>query len=230
MHGERAVTRLHYELMHGLIESGACPSNPELADRLGLSLSGVEDLLRQLSEIHGVVLHPHVCKPWIIHPFSLTPTINWIESERGSWWAPCVWCALGVATLVGGEVHIHSRIAAESEALVIPVRDGELLGRHELFVHFAIPPAQAWDNVHEHCSMVLPFRSVDEVHDWCNRHRLPLGQPVPLHQVAHLARSWYGSHAKPDWHKWTMAEAQEIFHAAGLCSDFWNLGIKDGRF
>jgi hypothetical protein len=37
--------------------------------------------------------------------------------------------------------------------------------------------------------MVLPFRSANEIHEWCNRHRLPLGQPVPLHQVAHINMS-----------------------------------------
>jgi hypothetical protein len=60
----------------------------------------VEELLRSLADSHGVVLHPYACEPWVIHPFSLTPTVNWIQGERVSWWARCVWCALGVAVLV----------------------------------------------------------------------------------------------------------------------------------
>lgn len=78
--------------------------------------------------------------------------------------------------------------------------------------------------------MVLPFHSRVEILDWSNRHTLPQGEAVPLHQVARLAQLWYGSHADPGWHKWTVAEAQSIFHRAGLTADFWNLGGHRGKF
>ena len=29
--------------------------------------------------MNGLVLHPHAARPWVIHPFLLTPTLNWIE-------------------------------------------------------------------------------------------------------------------------------------------------------
>lgn len=230
MHDPANLTRLHYELVHGLLESGTCPSNADLAARLNIRVASVENLLRDLAAIHGVVLHPHSCTPWVIHPFSLTPTLNWVEKEDRGWWAPCIWCALGVATLAGGEVRIHSRYGAEGEPLTIPVLDGEPQGFETVVVHFAIPPSRAWDNVHEHCAMVLPFHSAGEIRAWSTRHGLPVGEPVPLRQVARLARVWYGSHARPDWHKWTVAEAQQIFRDAGLQSDFWNLGEKAGKF
>jgi hypothetical protein len=230
MDSQPAITRLHYELIHGLIQTGVCPTNADLSRQLGLPLSEIEDQLRALAAIHGVVLHPHTPAPWILHPFSLTPTINWIESENHSWWAPCIWCALGVATLVGGDVQIHSRYGAEGESVTIPVTHGRPAGFETAVVHFAIPPARAWNNVLEHCAMVLPFRNTDEIAPWCSRHGLPRGEAVPLHQVARLATLWYGSHAQPDWHKWSVAEAQAIFHRAGLQSDFWNLEPREGKF
>ncbi|MBZ5618604.1 MAG: alkylmercury lyase family protein [Acidobacteriia bacterium] len=230
MPDEPTLSRVHYELIRGLVERSACPANSELADRLGVSTGRVEELLGCLSDIHGVVLHPHICEPWIVHPFSVTPAINWIEGRRGGWWAPCVWCALGVAVVVGGEVRIHTRLGGEAEPLTIPVIDGEPPGFDELWVHFAIPPARAWENVHQHCSMVLPFRSPEGIHEWCNRHRLPRGEGLPLRQVARLARLWYGSHGDPTWHKWTVAEAQNIFRQTGLHSQFWDLGPGIGRF
>ena len=225
-----ALSRLHYELISGLTHSGACPTNTDLALRFGATTSEIDDLLRALADMHGVVLHPHRPAPWIVHPFSITPTINWIEGRGRSWWAPCIWCAFGVATLVGGEVRLHSRYGAECDPIIIPVRDGQPLGFESVVVHFAIRPARAWDNVHEHCSMVLPFRSADEVTRWSTRHNLPRGEAVPLHQVAALANHWYGSHAQPDWHKWSVAEAQEIFRSAGLTSPFWSLESMEGRF
>lgn len=230
MPDEQALTRVHYELVRGLVEHGACPTNSELAHLLGVDAEQVEALLQGLRDIHGVVLHPHVCEPWIVHPFSLTPTIHWIEGKPGSWWAPCVWCALGVANVVGGTTRIHTRIGGEADLLTIDVDNGEPVGGDEVWVHFAIPPARAWDNVHQHCSLVLPFRSREEIRDWCARHRLQHGQDVPLRQVAHLARRWYGSHGNPTWHKWTIAEAQDIFHRSGLTLEFWQLGSSDDKF
>ncbi|MBV8865940.1 MAG: hypothetical protein JO210_11145 [Acidobacteriaceae bacterium] len=230
MTAERVLSQLHYELIRALIQRGVCPTNFELAEKMRVSPEKVEQRLRSLADIHGVVLHPHACEPWVLHPFSLTPTINWIEDLRSSWWSPCIWCALGVAALVGGEVRIHTRYGAESEPLVIPVLDGQLGAFDRTYVHFAIPPARAWDNVHQHCSMVLPFRSENDIDEWCSRHRLPRGEAVPLHQVARLAKLWYGSHSNAGWRKWTVAEAQEIFYQAGLRSGFWDLGSRIGKF
>jgi hypothetical protein len=108
--------------------------------------------------------------------------------------------------------------------------DGKPVGSDEYYVHFAIPPAQAWQNVHQHCSLVLPFRTPEEIRVWCDKHQLPYGEPVPLRQVADLARIWYGTHANPEWRKWTVAEAQNIFRQAGLTSHFWDLEEKSGKF
>ena len=230
METHAALAQLHYELVHELIQNGSCPANAELSQRMEMPPADIEELQRSLAAIHGVVLHPYAAEPWIIHPFSLTPTLNWIEGNERSWWAPCIWCALGVAALAGSAVHIHSRYGAEAEPLTIPVIDGRPVGFESVYVHFAIPPARAWNNVHEHCSMVLPFRSAEEIPQWSKRHRLPLGEAVPLHQVAELAAVWYGQHAEPDWHKWSVAEAQAIFQRVGLRSDFWNLEPRAGKF
>ena len=78
--------------------------------------------------------------------------------------------------------------------------------------------------------MVLPFRSADLVERWCERHALPQGKVIPLAQVARLATVWCGSHAKPDWRKWTVSEAQTIFHDTGLTDEFWDLGARRGKF
>jgi hypothetical protein len=97
-------------------------------------------------------------------------------------------------------------------------------------VHFAVAPSQAWRNVHEHCSLVLPFHSTNDIRTWCLRHGLQFGEPVPLQQVAALAKAWYSTHADSDWHKWSIEEAQEIFRQVGLQSSFWALSQVSGRF
>lgn len=230
MPNNSSATRLHYELVRSLLERSVCAPTSELRALLGISGAELDRLFEELAALHGVVLHPHTCEPWVVHPFSLTPTLNYIEGERGAWWTPCLWCGFGVATLAGGATRLHTRLGAEVEPIVIDAKDGEPVTRDDLWVHFAVPPAQAWNNVHQHCAMVLPFRSPADISDWSRRHGLPLGEAVPLRQVARLAKLWYGTHADPSWHKWSIAEAQQIFQQAGLVSEFWDLGPKTGEF
>ncbi len=52
---------------------------------MGVALEQVEQLLRSLADSHGVVLHPYTCEPWVIHPFSLTPT-NWYRCYSDPDW------------------------------------------------------------------------------------------------------------------------------------------------
>lgn len=227
---EELLAAVHYHMVRGLIDEGACPNNDELAARTGIDRARLEDALQELAAVHGVVLHPHECRPWVVHPFSLTPTLNWVQGSRRGWWAPCVWCAFGVAALAGGDVTIHNRIAGAAEAIEIIVRDGVPVEAERMWVHFAIPPAHAWDNVHLHCSLVLPFREAEEIAEWCERHKLPQGEAVPIGQVAELARAWYGRHAARNWRKWSVAQAQDIFAGAGLTGKFWDLGDRAGKF
>ena len=223
--------RAHHVIIRTLIDSGAWPSNAELQRMIGVDEATLRDALRELEEIHGVALHPSDGAPWVIHPFSSTPTGTYVEGRRHGWWAPCLWCGLGVAALVGGDVRIHSRIGGGAEPIAIDVQDGRLAAGHaECHVHFAIPPRDAWKNVHAHCAMLLPFHAEKDARAWSTRHGLPFGEVITLDQTAVLAKAWYGHHADPDWHKWTIAEAQSILAAAGLRSPFWSLGDQSGRF
>lgn len=228
--GIEDVSLLHHRIIRDLLDTGRCPANPELASCLQISEAELEARFRSLEATHGIVLHPDRAAPWVIHPFSLTPTATWVETTDRGWWAPCLWCALGIATLAGGDVRVYSRLGGEGESVTIQVRDGEPVDPGSLCVHFSIRPADAWNNVHAHCAMVLPFRTRDDVRKWTARHALPSGESIPLGQVAALARRWYGGHADPHWRKWSVAEAQEIFHAVGLKSEFWNLGAVSGRY
>jgi hypothetical protein len=54
MMADESLSRLHYELIRTLIESGRCPSNAELASRLGTSLAELEAQLHALADMHGL--------------------------------------------------------------------------------------------------------------------------------------------------------------------------------
>jgi hypothetical protein len=221
---DQAIGEAHSAIIQQLLTTGRCPSRFQLATNLKTTEHDVESRLVRLAEIHGIVLHPHEPECWVVHPFSTTPTLHWVDGGTRSWWAPCIWCALGIATLAGGHVTIHTRKGGESKCLVIDVEDGRPSSISDnLVVHFSIPPRIAWQNVHRHCALVLPFNSENDAKSWCEIHGHPSGEVVPMRKVAHLARLWYGTYANTDWRKWTVSQAQEIFRTAELTSAFWRL-------
>lgn len=67
----------------------------------------------------------------------------------------------------GGTTHISTRYGAEAEPLTITVLNGELAGFSQLLVHFAIPPARAWDNAHQ----AAPA-SLNPIQCWRGRNRM----------------------------------------------------------
>jgi Alkylmercury lyase len=221
---DQALGEVHGAIVQKLLATGKCPGRFQLANDLKTTPDDVEARLRGLEKKHGIVLHPHEPEPWVIAPFSTTPTLHWVDAGTRSWWAPCIWCALGIAALASGHVQIHTRIGAEGKPVVIDVEGGHPSSAFgNLLVHFSVPPKSAWDNVHKHCALILVFESVEDVFCWGEAHGHPVGELVPMRQVAHLARLWYRTHANTDWRKWSVGQAQDIFQTAGLTSDFWQL-------
>ncbi len=226
---EQTDMAVHHRLVQQLIDRGRISSSAELATELGVTHSELDASFLRLAASHSLVLHPHKNEPWVIHPFSLSPTHTWVSRGERGWWAPCLWCGLGVANLVGGDVTLHCRIGGEAEAIQIEVRDGQPMDAG-LWAHFPERPALAWNNVHHFCARLLPFRQASDVGLWAERHGFALGQVLPLTQLADLARRWYGRHADPFWRKATIEEASAIFAAAGLTGEFWQLAPRAGAF
>ena len=221
---------VHHHVLTGVVRDGHAPAPGELAAALEEAPDRIAGSLRRLHDGHGLVLHPDASDVWIAHPFSLSPTATWVAADGGrGWWAPCIWCAAGVAALAAPTATIHARAGGEAEPIAIALVDGRVVGTSPV-VHFPIPPRDAWSNVVHFCASVLPFRRAGDVDAWCQRHRVPRGEVVSMAQALDLGRAWYGRHLDRDWRKWTIAEAQAIFDEVGLTGDFWRLPTGPGRF
>lgn len=223
------LSRVHRGLIQPIRQSGRAPSVADLAHTLAVEPEIVRATLEDLALTHGVVLHPHVCEPWVLHPFSLSPSATWVEAGERGWWAPCMWCAFGISALVKGPLTIHTRLGGEAEDIDIHVEDNRVR-ESALWIHFAVPPRAAWDNVHHFCATVLPFRSPTQVEAWSARHAIPVGAVIPIQQCADLGREWYQTYAEANWRKWSVREAAEIFARVGLTTPFWSLPATDGGF
>ena len=222
-------SNLHYWIIKGIIDNGFAPSIEDLSKTLKGSADDIKNGLIRLQEYHGVVLHPNEVKIWAIHPFSLAPTNFYVRAATGEWWGNCAWCSLGVAALLREDVTITTTIGAETEQIDINIINGELQEKNYL-IHFPIPMEHAWDNVIYTCSNMLVFENEQQIDEWTNKHNLPKGDIQPIENIWNFSKKWYGNHLDPNWTKWTIEEAKDMFREFGLLGRTWKLNGSKDRF
>ena len=220
---------LHYTILKHIVDKGFAPDVDALSEILKTGTTEIEKGLYALQEYHGVVLQPKEAKIWVIHPFSLAPTNFLVKSERGLWWGNCAWCSLGVAALLNEDVTITTNLGAHDEQVIIHIIDGEVQEKN-LFIHFPIPMKKAWDNVVYTCSNMLVFKDEEQINKWTVRHNIPKGDAQPINNVWQFSKKWYGNHLNPQWEKWTMQEAKDIFSEFNLTNKIWDIETSASRF
>tara|TARA_Y100000385_G_scaffold287887_2_gene353175 strand:- start:3530 stop:4210 length:681 start_codon:yes stop_codon:yes gene_type:complete len=222
-------SNLHYSIIKGIIDKGFAPNVEELSKTLNVDNNEIVNGLKDLQEYHGVVLHPNEPKVWVIHPFSLAPTNFYVKTKNGEWWGNCAWCSLGVAALLQDDVKITTTIGAETEQIEINIISGEIQEKN-YFIHFPIPMKNAWDNVIYTCSNMLVFESEEQIDKWSKKHNIPKGDIQPIDRIWNFSKKWYGNHLNPDWAKWTIEEAKEMFREFELNDRIWKLDDSNERF
>lgn len=220
---------LHYSILKGIIDKGFAPSIEDLSETLEVGKDEIIKGLFDLQEYHGVVLHPNEPKVWVIHPFSLAPTNFYVRTNKGEWWGNCAWCSLGAAALLGDDVTITTTIGAETKQIEINIIGGEIQEKN-LYIHFPIPMKNAWDNVIYTCSNMLVFENEQQVEEWSKKHNIPKGDIQSIEKIWSFSKKWYGNHLNPEWTKWTIEEAKQIFNEFELQNKTWDLGSSKERF
>ena len=225
------ITRsiLHYTIIREIIDKGYAPDVERLSEMMNLEPEHVIQGLYDLQEYHGVVLHPNKPKIWVIHPFSLAPTNFYVETKSGAWWGNCAWCSLGIAALLEDDVKITTTIGGENQQVEINIREGYIMEK-QFYIHFPIPMQRAWDNVIYTCSNMLIFENEQQIDQWTQKHDIPKGDIQPIDRIWQFSKKWYGNHLNPDWTKWTIREAKEMFREFELTGEIWNLDDSNDRF
>ena len=222
-------SKLHYTIIRKIIDSGFAPGVEELSKILRADKEEVIKALYDLQDYHGVVLHPHEPKVWVVHPFSLAPTNFYVRSKNGEWWGNCEWCSLGIAALLQDDVKITTILGAETKQIEIHIVNGEIQEKN-YYIHFPIPMKNAWDNVIYTCSNMLVFENEEQVNTWTDKHNIPKGDIQPIDKIWNFSKKWYGNHLNPEWTKWTIDEAKQIFKDFELENKIWSLGDSKERF
>ena len=209
-------------LTRAIARLGHAPSLEQLSQGFSRPLVEIENSLQRLADAHALLLHPGTTRPWVVHPFALSPGSCWVETGQGGYWANCLYCACGIAAALKCDAHIHTRYGGEAQPVSFEVADGALIDTGDVF-HLSTPAARWWDNVIFACASFQPFRSEGAVDDWCRRHDLPKGAVLTLPRLWQFASDWYGDYLKEPWKRRTPEEVRALFRRHGLTGRFWAL-------
>ena len=199
---------------------GHAPSNFELADAAAATVDAVETSLRRLHDSHALLLHPHKCELWVVHPFALAPGGCWVETAERGYWANCLYCGFGIAAALESDALFTARLGGEGVTATWRVENGRLVDGSGVF-HLSTPVARWWDNVIFACSSFQPFAAEADIAPWCERHAIPRGAVLTMDALWCFASDWYGSYLREPWRKRTTEEVRALFATHGLTGPFW---------
>jgi len=203
-----------------IADLGYSPPLATLAEAAGTTVDETLQSLGRLHDSNALLLHPDRCRPWVVHPFALSPGSCWVETPRRGYWANCLYCGLGIAAALRSDARITTRLGGEGETRVFRVENGELIESDFVF-HLSTPVARWWDNVIHACASFQPFASEDEVDPWCERHALPRGAVLSPATLWRFAFDWYGACIDQPWRKRSPDEVRALLDRHGLTGPFW---------
>ncbi|WP_133869697.1 organomercurial lyase [Ilumatobacter fluminis] len=138
---------LRHWIYDALATRGRAPSKHEVADRVG-GEAAATTALADLQDAHMVVLGADGDITMAL-PFANRPTGHVVVGDEMSWWANCAWDALAIPAAIGCDATIEADWLDTGRPVDLAVRDGDLVGDTEGFVHFHVPARRWWDDIEE---------------------------------------------------------------------------------
>lgn len=139
-------TAVRAEVYRLFIEQGRAPVPAELATSLGLAQADVEESLQRLADEHALVLAPGTPYIWMANPLSALPTPYRVKASGREWFGNCIWDALGIVAMLGGDGTVVTWCADCGDQQTVVIAGGELADGGGI-VHYAVPAAQWWDDI-----------------------------------------------------------------------------------
>ena len=137
--------RLH--IYNTFLTTGAPPSVSDTARSLGRSADDARAAYERLATSRVIVLRPGSHDILMAAPLSAVPTrFNVRVADGRSYYANCVWDALGVLSMLGRDGVVDATCADCDERVELRVAHGELLPS-DAVVHFAVPAARWWEDI-----------------------------------------------------------------------------------
>ena len=127
-------------------DTGRVPQLNEIAAALGHPQAEVEEALRQLASGKVLILAPNDGNIWAANPFCAVPSPFRVEARGRTYWAICIWDALGIVAALGTDALIRAYCGDCSEPMQLEIAGGKLT-RSEGVIHFGVPAHHWWDNI-----------------------------------------------------------------------------------
>jgi hypothetical protein len=135
------VRRLVYDR---LMSGGAIPPRAALSSAAALSLAETSTALQELAAAHMLVLQRDG-EILMANPFSAVPTPFVVSAGGHTWFANCIWDAMGISAMLHREAVVEASCGCCGSALTLRV-PGDCTA-DERVAHFAIPAAHWWDDI-----------------------------------------------------------------------------------
>lgn len=140
---DKTVRRLVYDFAE---REGWPPTVAQAAAALSLGGGEVAASFRRLADAHMLVLQTESDEILMAPPYSAVPTPFVVESAGRSYYANCVWDALGVPAMLSRDARVKTSCGCCGAALTMSVESGALAEARGV-VHFALPARRWWDDI-----------------------------------------------------------------------------------
>jgi hypothetical protein len=140
---DREVRRGVYDFTE---RGGLPPTISQVAAELSHSRDEIAASLGRLADAHVLVLQQGSGEILMLPPYSAVPTPFVVESGGRTYFANCVWDALGVPAMLGRDAEIKTSCGCCGASMRLSVADGAP-SEAQGVVHFALPAARWWDDL-----------------------------------------------------------------------------------
>lgn len=140
---DREVRRRIYDFTE---REGMPPTISQAASELSRPVYEIAASLSRLADAHVLVLQRDSNEILMLPPYSAVPTPFVVESGGRTYFANCVWDALGVPAMLKRDAEIKTSCGCCGDAMKMSVANGAL-AESQGVVHFALPSARWWDDL-----------------------------------------------------------------------------------
>jgi hypothetical protein len=144
---EGFIGRVRLGVLAEAASSGHVPDAEAVSRSLDLPFADVMEAFRRLAQDHVYVAEPgDPSRLRMANPYSAVPTSFRVEVGRRSYFGNCVWDALGIVSLLGGDGRVLTSCPDCKEALELRVV-GRRLVPADCVVHFSVSARHWWDDI-----------------------------------------------------------------------------------
>ena len=129
------------------------PDVASVASRLGADASEIAASFDRLAAGRAIVLVPGTHDILMAAPFAGRPTDFRVRVDARSYYANCIWDALGIPGMLAGagrpsDATIETKCADCAEPLILTVASGSVSATPDNVVaHFGVPAAKWWEDI-----------------------------------------------------------------------------------